>query len=77
MKAATTRIMRSTAVLALIAHSLATPSRRTRVFYRMKTKLRLGLGAIVDDDRIRRARAEKILLNLADIVRRIDGRGRE
>lgn len=45
----------------------------TRVEYTMRTRLPLGLDAVIDDEVVRRARERKILRDLADLEARFGG----
>jgi hypothetical protein len=45
----------------------------TLVEYTMRTRLPLGLDAVIDEDLVRRARERKILRDLADLEARFGG----
>jgi hypothetical protein len=56
-----------------IALAPASAGEATRVSYTMRTVLPLGLGAVVDDEIVRRGREQKILRDLTDIERHFSG----
>lgn len=56
-----------------IALAPASAGEATRISYTMRTVLPLGLGAVVDDEIVRRGREQKILRDLTDIERHFSG----